>query len=307
MQVSRSATATTPSASCANHCETTESPHGKTRDREACVFDLVFLIILVLFFVTGSVVDIRTFRKLRGVAIGENTRLRFFRKLQGIVLDENTRLRLYRGSILSGWLSALIPILFLLVTHRNIGEIGLRLPAFSPDGINRVFAVIVLIIAAALLALMLYQIIGCLCSTKYKSAADAQIREQIEAERAAGKCFLSLIIPATVREKRAFAFLSLTAGICEELTIRGLLFCLLYSLFPALSAYIILVITSVFFGALHAYQGVSGAVKTSLLGIALGALYLATGSLIPGILLHFIMDLSSTFVLDPNKPNESTI
>jgi membrane protease YdiL (CAAX protease family) len=249
--------------------------------------DLVFLIILVLFFATGAVVDIRTFQKLRGVVIGENTRLRF-----------------YRVAILSGWLSALIPILFLLVTRRNIGDIGLRLSVFPPDGINRVFAVIALIIAAALLILTLYQIIGWLCSAKYKSAADAQIREQIETERAAGKCFLYLMIPATVREKKAFAFLSLTAGICEELTIRGLLFCLLYSLFPALSVYIILVITSVFFGALHAYQGVSGTVKASLIGVALGALYLATGSLIPGILLHFILDLANAFMLDSSKPDE---
>lgn len=251
--------------------------------------DLFFLMILVLFCAILAAFDIRTFRKAHKVVITEDVRLHF-----------------YRTGILFEWLLVIIPIVFLLLTHRDISSIGLTPPALFSDTVNLAFAVAAIIAAAALLILLLYQIIGWICSTKYKAAADTQIRKQIEAERTAGKSFLYLMIPVTTREKKTFTLLSLTAGITEELLLRGFLFCLLYALFPSLSPYIVLAIGGVFFGILHAYQGVSGIVKTGLIGIVFGALYLATGSLIPGMFLHFIADFSSAFLHDQSTPNQPT-
>jgi hypothetical protein len=42
----------------------------------------------------------------------------------------------------------------------------------------------------------------------------------------------------------------------------------------------------------HAYQGLRGVVRTCLLGLLLGGIFLATGSLIPGQALHTGIDLS---------------
>jgi membrane protease YdiL (CAAX protease family) len=227
-----------------------------------------------------------------------------FKRSHEIVPGKNMRLQLYLSGMVFGWLSALIPALFLRATHRDNADIGLRLPTFFADGINQVFAIVTVISAAVLLAFALFQIIASLCSAKQRAEADAQIREKIKAARTKGEIFQYLMIPVTITEKKAFAFLSLTAGICEELSFRGLLFYLLFSLFPALPFYLVLVISSAFFGRLHMYQGTRGAVRAGLIGIVLGALYLVTDSLIPGILLHFILDLANAFMLDSSKPDE---
>ena len=105
---------------------------------------------------------------------------------------------------------------------------------------------------------------------------------------------LSNLAPQTPAEIRLFDMVSITAGVCEEILYRGLLLATLVSLvgtWPAVA------ITSLIFGLGHAYQGISGIVKTGLVGLVLAWLTVSSGSLFIAIVLHTIIDLTSGRIL----------
>jgi membrane protease YdiL (CAAX protease family) len=107
--------------------------------------------------------------------------------------------------------------------------------------------------------------------------------------------FVAYLLPQTRAEKVAFAGLAITAGICEELVFRGYLI-------PALSRatgslLVAAVLSSAVFGVLHAYQRPAGAARAAVLGALLAAPLLATGSLLPAIAAHALIDLLSGLVL----------
>jgi uncharacterized protein len=116
--------------------------------------------------------------------------------------------------------------------------------------------------------------------------------------RALGRRENSLVahlMPATRREQVAFAALSATAGICEEFVFRGFM---LFSLLLATDSWIIAVVVSTgTFGIVHAYQQPAGAVRAGVLGAVLVAPVVATGSILPAVLAHTLIDLLAGFVL----------
>lgn len=95
--------------------------------------------------------------------------------------------------------------------------------------------------------------------------------------------------PASRREMAAFAVVCLTAGFCEELLYRGWLVNLLHA--ATGSAWIAVVLGAIVFGVGHASQGAWAMLRTALIGVQLGALFVWVGSLIPGQVLHAGWDL----------------
>ena len=108
------------------------------------------------------------------------------------------------------------------------------------------------------------------------------------------------LLPNNAAERAAFVLVSLTAGVCEEVLFRGFLIRLVYgdsaAAMPLAGA---LAVSSLAFGLAHLYQGLKGVGRTTLAGCAFGLLFLLSGSLIPGILLHALMDLQMAYVLGP--------
>jgi membrane protease YdiL (CAAX protease family) len=103
------------------------------------------------------------------------------------------------------------------------------------------------------------------------------------------------LMPVTRREKVWYAGLSFCAGFGEELAYRA------YAI-PALivaggSASAALALTSVAFAVLHSYQGVLGVVRTGVVGVIMGMVFLHTGSVWPAIVAHVLIDLAVGFVL----------
>lgn len=101
--------------------------------------------------------------------------------------------------------------------------------------------------------------------------------------------FLAQLLPKTGREKVVFVFLSLSAGLGEELAYRGFLVPALVVVFG--SAWGAALLSSLVFGVLHAYQGWLGMVRTALLGMVLAASFIVTGSLWPAIFAHAMLDV----------------
>jgi uncharacterized protein len=97
------------------------------------------------------------------------------------------------------------------------------------------------------------------------------------------------LLPRNTAERVAFVGVSLTAGICEELVFRSFLI-------PALtvvsgSVWAAVLISSVVFGFLHGYQGPAGIARTAALGFLLALPLLITGSILPSMIAHFLLDI----------------
>ena len=104
---------------------------------------------------------------------------------------------------------------------------------------------------------------------------------------------LEFMAPRSTRDYHWFLALSCTAGVCEELLYRGFLMWVVASYTGPAAA---LVIVSLAFGLGHAYQGRAGMVKTGTVGLILGGIVLLSGWLIPAMVIHAMLDISSGVV-----------
>lgn len=102
------------------------------------------------------------------------------------------------------------------------------------------------------------------------------------------------LMPRTVRERTAFAGLSLVAGLGEELAYRGYLLAVLA---PLVGPWGAVVAGAVPFSVLHGYQGLPGVLRTGILGLMLGASLVLTGSLWPAVVAHAAVDVVLGVVL----------
>ena len=98
-------------------------------------------------------------------------------------------------------------------------------------------------------------------------------------------------LPATSAERRLFAVMALAAGVCEELVYRGFLIYALNRGLPGLGAPDLVVAAALLFGLGHAYQGGLGMLGTAVIGGLMGAIYVATGSLLVPMAVHALIDL----------------
>jgi uncharacterized protein len=119
---------------------------------------------------------------------------------------------------------------------------------------------------------------------------------------------VSILAARTPQERRLFPFLAITAGIGEEILLRGFVLSLFASLF---GLWIGALANVVIFGLGHAYQGWAGIVRTGIFGAIATILVLATGSLVPAILVHAIQDLvagdicARIFAVDASRLGDS--
>lgn len=102
------------------------------------------------------------------------------------------------------------------------------------------------------------------------------------------------LLPQTPRERRVFALLSFAAGIGEELAYRGYV---IMMLIPLLGVWAAAAVSTLVFGLMHAYQGLFGIVRTTLMGGVLAYGFVASGSLIPPMIAHTAIDLVAGLVL----------
>ena len=102
---------------------------------------------------------------------------------------------------------------------------------------------------------------------------------------------VAALLPRTPAERRMFALLALTAGICEEVLYRGFGLAALRWAAPGLGHPALIAVTAVAFGLAHLYQGPVGVALTGLIGAYLAWIAIATGSLLPAMVLHALLDL----------------
>ena len=95
-------------------------------------------------------------------------------------------------------------------------------------------------------------------------------------------------LPQTTQELQSFYRVSVTAGIVEEIVYRGFVLWYLTLLMPLWAA---VVVSSLAFGVGHIYQGVNGAMRAGLVGLAFAIFYVVTGSIWLPIIAHALLDI----------------
>ena len=179
------------------------------------------------------------------------------------------RLRIYRMAMAALWASTLAIVALWIVNGRGWGMIGL-LPAFNGGAIGILFGL--LIVAAVTLR-------------QARNGVDARQADAMKRRIGGGE----RLMPHSNRELTEFSLLSLSAGLCEEIIYRGFFIWYLQALgLPLVPA---AAVATVIFGFAHLYQGVRGVVMTTIVGGFLAGVYLLSGSLFPGMLIHALMDL----------------
>jgi len=210
------------------------------------------------------------------------------KKSKGVALTEAKRCKNYYQAIMILWGMAVAVFIMSLIGDISLADIGFRPISFN---YSTWFTAITLVLSGIVLAYSLYQLIFSLASKKF--------REKKKADMSDGKGAAD-ILPRTKKERRLFPLVGLSAGICEEIVYRGFVAVLLQAVFPGIPIFLVVLIPSVLFGIGHIAQGVGGIIATGVLGALWMCLFLVTDSLILPMIVHFIFDLSSTFLL----PNE---
>lgn len=97
------------------------------------------------------------------------------------------------------------------------------------------------------------------------------------------------VLPKSPLEFAPYCALAMTAGICEEFLYRGFTMAVLTRL--GLAAWLVVLISSVLFGLAHTYQGKTGVVGTTLMGLVFGTARVAVRTLVPVIVWHTVVDI----------------
>lgn len=98
------------------------------------------------------------------------------------------------------------------------------------------------------------------------------------------------LMPQDATEALAFLALVCTVSLCEEFLYRGFIFAVFHNLFNQSSAAAVIG-SSLLFAVAHLYQGRGGIASTFVIGTIFALARLFTGSLVPGIIGHFVIDL----------------
>ncbi len=191
--------------------------------------------------------------------------------------DPGKKIKFYGKIVVASWLCAFVAAFTAGLTtvfkiHKAPGE-GAWLDTGSRAGLFLAG------LTAGLLIVILVPAVLALGSDKIRAKAG----------KAAKK--LAFLLPSSIRERRWWWLVCITAGICEEVVYRGFLLRYFHTLPFHLSLAWAMVASSVIFGIGHLYQGVAGGVQTAIVGFVFAAMFVMTGSLVVPIVVHAVMDL----------------
>ncbi|MEO1136822.1 MAG: CPBP family intramembrane glutamic endopeptidase [Pseudomonadota bacterium] len=190
-------------------------------------------------------------------------------------VDDKMRLQFYRETMIMLWAFAILCVGAWLLSGRNLAELGFTIN--WTIGFWGAMAIAVIIIGA-----QAYEALSAINS--------AEKRKRLKATQTQHDSAYDLVAPQSRRDYQWYFPLAVTAGITEEVVFRGFLIGFAV-LFMPLWAAAIFSIAIFLLG--HLYQGVKPALKLFFIASILTLLFVLSGSLIPGIVLHIAVDIFS--------------
>ena len=230
---------------------------------------------LVVFFTVMSIIGVKQTKQMLNTGI-----------------DEQTRIQTYATTTFGLWIPVIALFVVMAFSDITFADIGFSLPSFQ---LNPVVTIIILTAAFLWSAFFIYMIIAYMVSAKHR-----QRRNEVLVKKATGNDYYDLVIakvmtPRTKKEKRWWLPLSISAGVCEEIIFRGAFVFLVSRIFPDLSVYLVFLVVVILFGLGHFYQGTKGFIISTLVGAFFTLIYIASGSLIFVIAIHFLTDFANAF------------
>jgi membrane protease YdiL (CAAX protease family) len=201
--------------------------------------------------------------------------------------ESRVKIAYYRAMLIIGWMATVIALVTVGWRAILTFDVGATNPWWLLQrGGARTF------VAGVLIGLLLMIALSAL-----QARRSSAIREKME------KAFLrlSFILPLTGEERIWWIFVSLTAGICEEILYRGFLIHYFLAAPFHVGVLVAVIASSVIFGAAHLYQGVAGVISTAILGLLFSAIFLTTGTLAVPMILHALIDLRVLLILRPKQ------
>ena len=180
------------------------------------------------------------------------------------------RTRAYRRGVFGQWLFGAAALAIWASYARPWAALGLALP----HGWRLALGVTCVLAAIGLLVLQLWS------AGRLFAERRVAVRPKLGA--------VAFMLPHTAQEQRWFVALSITAGFCEELLYRGYL---PWFFAPWLGRVGAMTAVVAAFGIGHAYQGRKGAIRATVAGAVMAAIVLATGSLVPAMIAHALIDI----------------
>lgn len=98
-----------------------------------------------------------------------------------------------------------------------------------------------------------------------------------------------LFMPTNAGERRLWVLVAVAAGVSEEVTYRGVLFALLWTLTG--SGWVAALVAAVIFGVSHSVQGWKSAGIITIIALLLHGLVAVSGALYPAIVAHAVYDI----------------
>jgi membrane protease YdiL (CAAX protease family) len=198
--------------------------------------------------------------------------VQFPRLKRGLALEvPGIRVRAYLQAMLTQWVLAALALVMWTRLGRPAGDLGFGFVG----GWRLAVGVLVLIAAVVFFEVQRRRV------TRSEDA-QRQLRKKIGES--------SALLPGDFKELFLFTHLSVTAGVCEEILYRGFLIWYLTQLVGLVPA---VILSSVFFGFAHLYQGRKGIAQTGAVGLVFALLYVVTGALWVPMLLHTVVDINS--------------
>jgi hypothetical protein len=196
-------------------------------------------------------------------------RRRYRLLLERLRHDPAARLHHYRRGIVFEWVGAACVGLLAVLAHS-------RLRSLWPAGDHTEVAAQVPGIIVALVAVTAIYRFG---GQATRRALAVQLKP------------VAALLPRTPVERGMFALLAVTAGVCEEVLYRGFGIAALRWAAPGIGKPALIAVTAVAFGMAHLYQGRMGVALTGLAGAYFAWIAISTGSLLPVMAVHAVLDL----------------
>lgn len=209
-------------------------------------------------------------------------RWRVERILRGPETTKVDRLRLYASTIAFQWI--LVGVIFWRTSAHGLGaaEMGLGRPSLG------LTAAVSTLLAALLLA-------NQLISLKYVGARPQDLRSKLAQ-------VALRIFPQDQLERLVFFAVVITVALCEELIYRGFSQAIFQNVTRSTLGGIVL--SALLFAVAHAYQGRRGIIATCIVGLLFAVARSITGSLIPCVVGHFIVDFVAGYLF-PGRLREA--
>lgn len=207
----------------------------------------------------------------------------------GIVSGKITKSHFYLSSIIWAWIPASVILTAILLQGFSLKDLGFVFP-------SRSFNIPQWLYLTGWIASAAYFLYNIFCIISFRFFEN--VREH-HAKRVASS--IRTLLPVSSKEKRLWRFLSLTAGITEELQYRGYLFFAIPLLFPNAGIFTAIVVSSILFSLGHLYQG-KEVIKPAVAGLFLSLIYPVLGSIYPLIILHTLQDFVAAEIF--KKPSE---